>query len=458
MHKKASSLVSLKRKYNNELLLSSRLPCHCDICTYYSSHRRSLKQCTSQKHIETHNIKNGDYTWFMLLLCSLNRSLDFNVPNTVFWKEGYPVLIVKMKTDNRLVKVRKGNISRHFARRFLSDSQRSFSLKKAQEEIMNPNKYRIEQVEPLRKNDYKAVLRYMGKGCVAELLTEKAIMEIFTIWNSSELKKIASINNCILSLGKEPQIIRVHYPFEEPGKGSMLKQKNQRIGKCETIVKDLIGLIELSTNTRLNKISLEFFTTDEEIWLNNAWNIEYTITNADQALILAQEAADNLKNDKLQKILMLNRLSKYKDEINANKANHIEALASFMDSTIKIIKTSASLSKLTHKPIKKISFKYASVPGSPDNSESKRISKKSSLITSIWKAEDFAAKRKNNNLKKIINTIEESISARTSPCNSTKKSIIISDRASFKWSPNDSSYNVIKIGKKYGKKLKLAIK
>eukprot|EP00826_Nyctotherus_ovalis_P060098 TRINITY_DN8407_c0_g1_i5.p1 TRINITY_DN8407_c0_g1~~TRINITY_DN8407_c0_g1_i5.p1 ORF type:complete len:459 (+),score=82.20 TRINITY_DN8407_c0_g1_i5:196-1572(+) len=456
MHKKSASVISLK------LAPSSLLPCHCQVCAYYSPSTCSRKNLPQRALALA--VTNGDLGWLLLLLCSLKRPLAFMTPDAVFWKDGNPTFIVRMKDDGRLARIGKDGVSKGFARCFLSDSQRSFSLRRVQEAFANANKYKKEQAELLRKNNYKAVLRYAGEACLTELLTDKAIREIFTLWTSSKLKKIASIHSCILPLGSSPQIIRIHYPFEQTQKE---QRKNPRIEKCTAIIKELIDSIGVSTNIRVHKLSVEFFTTDEEIWLNNAWNIKYITVNIERVTASEKEAAKAI-SIKLQKTSMLSRLSKYKHEINANKVEHIEVLADCMASIVKKIKSSASLPKLTHQPSKKShtnltpTYKYASTPASPNASGSKRSLHvaKDDLTALIWRPKNMAERRKHNDMKAVINTMVSTISAKSSPCNRSKRStgtVAQTDKANSRWSSIESSRKVIKISRKYGEQLKLAM-
>jgi len=320
------------------------LPCECPVCCSYKPSTNTDMKEEMEASEYGKELMVGDYNWFLEVLASLERPLPgFQVPDSILWDEGKTTSVLKLQGNGRLHRFTKPNMPKDLARNI-------FEMKKGNSGLnvfakVNCKHFSI-LAEPLStvnelKDNYKAIMRTDSPSDAPFiLLTQNGFSRIFTCWNKRRLRPILSIHRLIKLEKGYPEVIKVHYPVYKS------KKKNSKRLYCEEVMKRTINLIKQVLDVSIKRLSMEFFVTDSEIWLNYAWDITYIEAEKKDELSEGKELAKYSHDYKLKKQDTLDRLSYYKKKLNMPKVNHIESLANAMNNRFAQIRNNTGINNI----------------------------------------------------------------------------------------------------------------
>ena len=306
-------LSGLKKRFSHSVSKGqphvSTIPCPCSICNFYNKASVSFPKpnlCRPQVQVASNSIP-ADYNWLLIQLSNLNRPLSFKAPATIMWENGNPVCVLKLLNNNQLMKFTKEAMTKEYARNLFDKKIKSQIPEKKQIYRFKSCIVKVDCFGPSHKENYKAVIRKYDENKIHTiLLTDRMFSEMFTIWNQEKLRKIISLHEFIQVSGGYPEVIRVYFPIFKN------KHTSARVKKCEGILYRLIDIIESINKVKIERITMEFFTTDINIWLNNAWDILYTNIDKkenDAKLLLKSTKEFDLIKKRLTKKMSFNESS-----------------------------------------------------------------------------------------------------------------------------------------------------
>lgn len=321
------------------------MPCTCSVCSSY--------KCTPQLQAENavdalayencKEISLGSYNWLLELLAASKRPLPgFQVPDTILWSKGDPVSVIKSQSNGRLSKFAKPHMPKDLARNIFELKNRGSSPN-----VLAKVCYQRRSVFVASglhfgetRNSYKAVMRSSQPvEAPFTLLTQNEFSRIFTCWNHKKLNPILSLHRLIVLEGSSPEVIRVHYPVS---KAQVSSAKTQH---CENAAARVIDLLKEVFDIDIRTLSMEFFVTDNESWLNYAWNLSYTTEKKEDSME-SKGLDKNSAEYKAKKQDMLSRLQWYKGSVGISKVNFIETLAGAMNDRLSQIRSATGISKI----------------------------------------------------------------------------------------------------------------
>lgn len=252
----------------------------------------------------------GDFFWLLEEMSSLTEITNcekLRIPETVLWNDGIPKCILR-QDGNKLIKLSSENISKRFVQQhFLQDdnskglhpknvtSTKSGNLEQQLETTKNQNKgegLKLAYHSVLRKISTK-IGSFPSERYPPQLLTEKGLIDVLTKWPSEKLKKILSLHQYVNLSCANPLVVRVFYqaPLLDTNKEDVINYKSnkrdnlsskvseteKRIYICTEICREICDKISKENLIEILQVRGEFLTTENECWLNDAWDIIYRI-------------------------------------------------------------------------------------------------------------------------------------------------------------------------------------